>query len=70
MEKESWFKKKKAVSFFAIIAFISGFFFLNRGGITGNVVMNQYHEFSFLSIIGLLLIFCSVILAVYVVKKE
>ena len=69
MEKSS-FKKKKIVAFFAIIAFISGFFFLSRGGITGNIIINQYHEFSLLSLIGLLLIFYSVILAIYITQKE
>jgi hypothetical protein len=70
MEKESWFKKKKITAYIALIAFVSGFLFIKNSGITGNAVVNHYHEVSVLSIVGLLLIFCSVILTIYTIEKE
>jgi len=70
MEKQSWFKTKKVVAYFALISFISGFLFIKNSGVTGNAIVNHYQPVSILSIVGLLLIFCSVIIAIYLTKKE
>jgi len=69
MKKENFFKTRKTTVSFAIIALITGFLFLNRS-ITGNVILNNENSFSLLSLIGLLLIACSVILGVYALKKK
>ena len=70
MEKQSWFKKKSVVATFAIISFIFGFLFLRQGRVTGNVIANEYQSFSFLSIIGLLLVLCAFITAIYAIKRR
>ena len=62
-------KTKTATFSFAIIALISGFLFLNQG-ITGNVVMDNKYPFNMVSLIGLLLIACSIILGLYSIKKK
>ncbi|MBU2562262.1 MAG: hypothetical protein KKF68_01210 [Nanoarchaeota archaeon] len=64
-----WFRTKKATITFAIISLTSGFFFLNQS-LTGNVILNNSYSLNFLSIIGLLLIVCAVILAAYSIKKR
>ncbi len=70
MEKqESWFKTKKVTASFAIIALGGGFLFLNRS-ITGNIILNDKYPFNLVSMIGLLLILCSVILGVYSMRKK
>lgn len=70
MKKQSWFKEKKVTTILALISLIAGFLFIGNGGITGNVIINSYHPISILSIIGLLLIFCSVALAIYTINKK
>jgi hypothetical protein len=70
MKKENWFKKKSVTAFFGIISFIFGFLFLRNGRITGNVIKSEYHDFSLLSIVGLLLVFCATAMAVYTIKKR
>ena len=63
-------KSKKVTGILALISLIGGFLFMKNGGVTGNVVVNQYHPISVLSIIGMGLILCSVILALYTFNKE
>ena len=63
-------KEKKVTATMAIISFIAGFFFMANSGITGNVVRNHYYPVSVLSLVGLLLVFCSVILAIYTINKK
>ncbi len=70
MVKQSWLKEKRVIRVLALISFISGFLFIKNSGITGNVVVNHYQPVSTLSIVGLLLMFCSVILTIYTLKKE
>lgn len=65
----NFFKKKTTTITFAIISLISGFIFLDKG-ITGNAIINDKYNFNLLSLIGMLLIFCSLILALYSVKKR
>ncbi len=68
MGKTGWLKTKKVTSSFAIVALIAGFLFLDRGT-TGNVILNNNYPFDFVSLIGLLLIFCSAVLAVYTIRR-
>ena len=69
MKETNWFKTKKVVASFAIIALIAGFFFLNKK-ITGNVILNAQHAFSLISLIGLLLVACAIILGAYTIRKK
>jgi len=68
MGKVKWFKAKSVAAVFAAVAFITGFLFLDQG-ITGNVILDNSYPIDFISLIGLLLILCSAILAVYILKK-
>lgn len=65
----NWFKTKKVTIPFALVSLMGGFFFLNRS-ITGNVILNNKHAFNLVSLIGLLLILCSVVLIAYSIKKR
>jgi len=69
IKKENFFKTKKTTGFFAIIGLIGGFSTLNRN-ITGNVVLNGRNSSDLLSLIGILLILCSVVVGVYSLKKK
>jgi len=69
MGKLKWFKTKKVAAVFAAVSFVIGFLFLDNG-ITGNVILDNQYPVDFISIIGLLLILCSAILAVYIIKKQ
>ncbi|MFH1326585.1 MAG: hypothetical protein ABIH59_00470 [archaeon] len=74
-EKQSFFQKKSVVATFGIVALLGGFFFLNSTiiapGVTGNIIINKHYQgFSYLSIIGFLLILCSAILVVYAIVKK
>lgn len=68
-KQDSFFEKKKTTTAFAIIALTAGFLFLNKG-ITGNVILNNKASFTLLPLIGLLLVLCSLIIAVYTIKKN
>jgi hypothetical protein len=68
MRKVKWFKTKKIAAVFAAVAFVIGFLFLDKG-VTGNVILDNKYPVDFISLIGLLLILCSAILAVYLIKK-
>jgi len=67
--KENFWESKPVTTFFALIALISGFLFLNSG-ITGSVILNNKSSFDLFSLIGILLIICSVILGLYTIKKR
>jgi len=67
--QKSLFKTKKVVAGFAIVALLGGFFFLNNTP-TGNIIVESGNPINLLSIIGLLLIACSIILAVYAIRKR
>ncbi len=60
---------RKATAFFAIIALIGGFLFLNHS-ITGRVISDNNSSFNTISIIGLMLILCSIILGAYSLWKK
>lgn len=63
----SWLKKKKTTTAFSLISLLGGIFFLNPN-ITGNTIANSASPNS-TGIIGFLLIFCSIVLAIYSSKK-
>ena len=67
--KTNWFKTRSATAIFAVIAFIGGFVFLGND-FTGNVILSSKQPFNLISFVGLLLIFCSAILAVYAIQKK
>ena len=69
MTKENILKTKKAATIFAIAALIGGFLFLSPN-ITSGVILENTNSFSPLSLIGLLLIACAIVLAVYSLKKK
>lgn len=60
-------KSPKSTAGFAIAALLGGFVFLNKG-ITGNVILSNKYSFNIISLIGLLLVFCSAILALYTIR--
>ena len=69
MKKENLFKTRKTVTIFAITALIGGFLFLSPS-ITGGFILESSDSFNPLSIIGLLLIGCAIVLAAYSLKKK
>jgi len=69
MKKEEILKTKKATTIFAILALIGGFLFLSPS-ITGGFILESSDSFSPLSLIGLVLIGCSIVLATYSLKKK
>jgi len=69
MKKENILKTKKATTIFAILALIGGFLFLSPS-ITGGFILEKSDSFSPLSLIGLVLIGCSIVLATYSLKKK
>ena len=60
-------KSKKVTAAFTIISFLGGLFFINKN-ITGNAVLNYTQTVSYLSLIGIALILCSIILGIYTIK--
>ena len=69
MKTANWFKTKKVIAGFAIVALLGGFYFLNNT-LTGNIIVESENSTSLLSIIGLLLIACSIILGAYAIKGK
>jgi len=69
MRKVKWFKAKSVAAVFAAVAFVTGFLFLNKE-ITGNVILDNKYPVDFISLIGLLLVLCSAVLVVYIIKKK
>ena len=69
MKKESILKTRKAATIFAITALIGGFLFLSPS-ITGGFILERADSFNLLSLIGLLLIGCAIVLAAYSLKKK
>jgi len=69
MTKENILKTRKAATIFAIVALIGGFLFLSPS-ITGGFILERPDSFNTLSLIGLLLIGCAIVLAAYSLKKK
>ena len=67
--KQDFLKSRKAIGGFAVIAIISAFFFL-QGPMTGNVILEDSAQFNFVSVIGILLVFCAFVLAFYFFRKK
>ena len=68
MGKVKWFKTKGIAAVFAGVAFVAGFLLLDKG-VTGNVILNNHYPVNVMSIIGLLLVLCSAVLAGYIIRK-
>ena len=66
------FQSKTTATAFGIVAIISGLFFIGQGSITGNTIVkeNVTNPSLSLSIVGLLLIVCSVILFYYALSID
>ncbi len=69
MKKKDLFKTKKITVLFAAAALIGGFLFLNPS-ITGGFALENKDSVNLLSIIGLSLIGCAIVLAAYSLKKK
>ncbi|MFA4953237.1 MAG: hypothetical protein WC584_03370 [Candidatus Pacearchaeota archaeon] len=69
MKISKLFKTKKVTAIFAVVALLGGFYFLNNT-LTGNVIVESENSINLISVIGLLLIFCSIILGAYSIKKK
>ncbi|HEB46885.1 MAG TPA: hypothetical protein ENI22_00255 [Candidatus Pacearchaeota archaeon] len=67
-KKKNWFGAKKLTASFAAVSLIVGFLFLDKG-VTGNVIINNQNPVNVVSLIGLLLVFCSAVLAVYSTRR-
>ena len=68
--KNSWSKGKKITATLAVVVFFAGFLFVDRGSISGNVIVDNTPSFNTISLIGILLVLCSVILAAYTIRKR
>ena len=66
--KKGAINPKKITAAFSVVALVAGFLFLDKG-ITGNIILNGHYPFDVISFIGLLLVFCSAILAGYSLRK-
>ena len=69
MKKENFFEKKKTTGTFAIIAMVFGFIFLEHN-LTGNMILEKNYYINFVSLIGVLLVICSLVLAIYSLRKK
>jgi drug/metabolite transporter (DMT)-like permease len=67
--KTEWMKKKRIIAGFSILALIGGILFLDPS-ITGNLILEKKVQFDFLSLIGILLILGSMVLASYSIKNK
>ncbi len=69
MKKENFLKKRTTILGFAFAALLGGFLFLSPN-ITGSTILDLSSSYDIFSLIGFLLIICSVVLAVYLLKKK
>lgn len=69
MAEENFFKRKEVTTLFSIFALVSGFVFLNKAGVTGNVILEGQVNNNLISLIGLTLVLCSAVLAIYSARK-
>jgi hypothetical protein len=67
--KSGWIKERKIIAVFAVIALLGGILFLDPG-VTGSLILKKKIQFSSLSLIGVILVICSVILASYSLLKK
>lgn len=69
MRKKGSFSAKTASLMFAAVAFLTGLLLVDRGSISGNVIVGSGSSIGAVSVIGLLLIFAAIALAAYGIKK-
>ena len=62
-------KSKKVTATFGLLAFLGGAIFL-KNSMTGNVVIQDAASFEAIPFIGLALIFCSLVMAAYTIRKK
>ena len=62
-------KKRGILVIFSIIAILGGILFLDPN-ITENLILKNKVQFNLISLIGILLVFCSMTLAIYSIKKK
>jgi hypothetical protein len=67
--KTNWMKKRGIIVVFSILSLLGGILFLDPS-ITGNLILEKKVQFNSLSLIGILLVFCSITLASYSIKKK
>lgn len=65
----NWLKTPLATAVFSGISLISGILFLNKN-LTGKVIVGNNTTINALSVIGSLLVVCSIILAIYSLMKR
>ena len=70
MVENNWFKGKELTAMFAAVAFFTGFLFVDRGSISGNTVLNGDYSISAVSLIGLFLVICSVVLVAFALRNK
>ena len=58
----------KTTAAFGIVALIAGILFLNQT-LTGNTIVTNSTSFEIIPIIGVALIFCSLVMAIYTLKQ-
>jgi len=69
MDKKGLVQVKAITSILAAVSFLTGFLLIDRGGISGNVIVGSQSTMSPISIAGLVLVLLSIVLAAYSLKK-
>jgi uncharacterized membrane protein len=69
MKKDSFLKRKSLTWAFCFLAFAGGIFFLNKS-FTGNVILSDKYSFTFVSLIGMVLIILGLVMGLYSARKK
>jgi len=69
MGKKGSFGARTASWLFAVVAFVTGFLLIDRGSISGNVVVTSEPSVGAVSVIGLLLVLVAAALTAYGLRK-
>ncbi|MEK6840870.1 MAG: hypothetical protein AABX79_02865 [Nanoarchaeota archaeon] len=67
---ENSFKEKGIFLILAVVAFFTGFLFVDRGGISGNTILDGSYPVSTVSMVGLVLVICSIILGAFAIRSK
>ena len=70
MNKKGLSGTRAITSIFAAASFLTGLLLIDRGSISGNVIVGSEPLVSTFSMIGLVFVFLSVILAAYSIKRR
>ncbi len=70
MKKENFWKKRKTIISFIITSFVFGIIFIGNQSLTGNLIAEEIQIGRIISGSGIILITCSIILVLYLAKKE